>query len=269
MPSRRVQGPAQRLNLLEVPRQHEYLGTWCKHVPWPASACPGTKATWFCLFTVRTRLFPALSAHRQLLAVPSQYNDSRHGHGRRCSLRVSSRFWLRLCHAHVRGVRGGVLQAGSGNTSCSACPAFSSSPVAATHLENCTCLEGFEGPPGGPCECPAGEFLHNASATCHLCHSGTYKPQPGNGLCLPCTNHSNSSAGAVNSTECICLTGFSAPRGPMRVVRRQQLRGRSDARLRAPSCQPREQRRLGRGRPMRVRAWIYRPDLRAVCCRHV
>ena len=114
MPSRRVQNPAQRLNLLEVPRQHEYLGTWCKHVPGlPLRARARRRCSWFCLFTVRTRLFPALSAHRQLLAVPSQYNDSRHGHGRRCSLRVSSRFWLRLCHAHVRGVRGGVLQAGS------------------------------------------------------------------------------------------------------------------------------------------------------------
>ena len=108
----------------------------------------------------------------------------------------------------------GTYKPAPGNDACTPCANFSITPVpGAVNATQCACREdaAFEGPAGGPCVCRAGTTLDGD--TCRACAPGTYKPAPGNDACTACPENSNSTPGAVNATQCICLPGFAGAPG--------------------------------------------------------
>ena len=64
---------------------------------------------------------------------------------------------------------------------CNQCPAHSTAPIGSASASNCTCLAGYYGPAGGPCEsCPSGTYKSSigSAAACTPCpRSGQWSPK--------------------------------------------------------------------------------------------
>jgi hypothetical protein len=86
----------------------------------------------------------------------------------------------------------------SGSSTCAACPGNSTSVIAATSANDCTCIAGY----------------FRLDATCTACARGTYKA-PGTASCTPCPVNSNTQLSASSvRTACTCNIGFlGAPGG--------------------------------------------------------
>ena len=67
---------------------------------------------------------------------------------------------------------------------CNQCPEHSTAPIGSSSASNCTCLEGYYGPAGGPCEpCPSGTYKSSigSAAACTPCpRSGQWSPKASN-----------------------------------------------------------------------------------------
>ena len=134
---------------------------------------------------------------------------------------------------------GGTYSSGRGNLICSACPGNSTSPPSSEGPTDCSCLAGFFGPDGEPCQecpkdkiCPGGNtvlqcklfstgpkksadpdactclpgyFSLNISAPCQACPPGSYCP--GGTEKLPCPSLSNSNPHSKAITACHCIPG--------------------------------------------------------------
>jgi syndecan 4 len=129
--------------------------------------------------------------------------------------------------------------------SCSACPAYSTSPAGSSAVTACTCNVGYGGPAGGPCtvavscntayyrntinvcvacqsgkyndllgqttckNCSAGTYssatAQSTATTCQNCLAGTYSNLPGSSVCTLCTAFSTS---PTASSACTCNSGY-------------------------------------------------------------
>lgn len=117
-------------------------------------------------------------------------------------------------------------------TACLRCPEHSSSPVASTSINDCTCQEGFiqtfleDG--SAKCECDEGKEIING-LRCDACQPGTFKPLTGNHKCTDCRSSplplaakeytTTRAAGAKLALDCVCQVSrclatipFSRPR---------------------------------------------------------
>jgi len=121
------------------------------------------------------------------------------------------------CTACESGHYSATVGAAGGST-CLACPSASDAPTASTAQSNCSCNAGSTGSNGGPCA---------------LCAAGTYKPEPGDAVCVECTSgkysavegasvradcqrcpaNSDAPAASTNATDCTCNAGFWATNG--------------------------------------------------------
>lgn len=115
----------------------------------------------------------------------------------------------------------GTYQNLPGSTSCNPCPNFSSSPLASTTSDKCTCITGYylDDSLGGcqPCStnpgCLACETYNGFNGNAEQCDSCdvNYYMLPGNrevgSLCSPCPTNSESPGGTVS--ECTCISGYA------------------------------------------------------------
>ncbi|XP_065913515.1 uncharacterized protein [Dysidea avara] len=82
------------------------------------------------------------------------------------------------------------MYGGYNGSDCQSCPMNTTVSDGGFFITNCQCSAGYTGPDGGPC---------------NVCSENTFKPNPGNGSCQPCTNASSSEVG---STFCSCIEGY-------------------------------------------------------------
>eukprot|EP00277_Geminigera_cryophila_P030295 CAMPEP_0173063140 /NCGR_PEP_ID=MMETSP1102-20130122/4212_1 /TAXON_ID=49646 /ORGANISM="Geminigera sp., Strain Caron Lab Isolate" /LENGTH=983 /DNA_ID=CAMNT_0013929897 /DNA_START=168 /DNA_END=3119 /DNA_ORIENTATION=+ len=88
---------------------------------------------------------------------------------------------------------GDKIAAISLNSTCQRCPQHATSTQGSTLLKQCQCSPGYIGRNG---------------SSCTACPALTYKPQRGEGLCLPCPDNSFSPAAAA---WCHCNMGYEGP----------------------------------------------------------
>jgi N-acetylneuraminic acid mutarotase len=110
----------------------------------------------------------------------------------------------------------GFYQDGEG---CLECPLNSTSLLGSDAVADCKCIEGAEGPAGGPCtDCVEGKFKTwnvlfstSASDSCASCPVNTYKSKNGSGSCTPCPAGTITiDTGATDLTMCQCGPGSAA-----------------------------------------------------------
>ena len=121
------------------------------------------------------------------------YMEGRHQHaamtrynGMAVWARHSNPAWCRICAANTYNEHIGAKV-------CSDCPANSRAAPGSTSRLACTCLAGYIGPAGGPCE---------------ACAEGTYQPQEGTQSCLACAQNTIS---LPASLSCQCDAGWTGP----------------------------------------------------------
>ena len=134
----------------------------------------------------------------------------------------------------------------AGATDCEWCPEHTLSAEGSDSLMACTCVPGFSGYAGGPCNaclsdtygpggvqpcigCPANALSLEASTTPSACECGpgwtganggacalalldTYKPQAGPSA-TGCPADASSPPGSCSADSCLCNAGFSGPAG--------------------------------------------------------
>jgi hypothetical protein len=96
---------------------------------------------------------------------------------------------------------------------CEACPANTSSYLAAVA---CQCNAGFTGLDGGPCtECVAGKYKSSTgSGSCTPCSIGTYSAKiqaTALSTCTACPSSATSPEASTTVSDCSCATGHTGP----------------------------------------------------------
>ena len=108
-------------------------------------------------------------------------------------------------------------QAMTADSACSGCPANSYSPQGSNEGTDCTCVEGFIGPAGGPCEpCGSSTWLNSQGVqTCcsKTCSASSYRSAECSAnadiVCTTCPQNSFVSSGAnVGKSSCKCNAGY-------------------------------------------------------------
>ena len=123
----------------------------------------------------------------------------------------SSWSWSDMCVA----CGAGKYSAASGATAestCSTCPADSSSPAGSDAASDCICNAGFTSDGAGACQaCVAGTYkAGSGNEACTSCGAGTFSSAVnGSTLCMDCPRHATSLAGSGYLVDCSCLPGYS------------------------------------------------------------
>ena len=138
-----------------------------------------------------------------------------------CALCAAGTFSDRIGTEQCSKCAAGTYWGGIGGTSsdnCLLCSANSHSPAGSVAAADCLCNKGFSGPDGGPCvACTLGTYKNvNGSTLCTLCPADTYAESfasKGIDACLSCPNYTRSEAGSRDRMNCLCLPGYSGPKG--------------------------------------------------------
>ena len=102
-------------------------------------------------------------------------------------------------------------------STCSSCVLYSSSPMASTSINACSCNPGATGNGTWCTLCVAGKYKNaSGSALCDECPANMYSTSIGANtasVCLSCPGNSSSPSSSSTSSVCRCLIGFTGPDG--------------------------------------------------------
>jgi len=93
------------------------------------------------------------------------------------------------------------------SSTCSLCPANSTSIPGSTTKTNCQCDPGFLGPDGGPCiACQPSECF---ISSCTACDSGKCKLFAGSAACTTCPSFHTSQPASIYAAKCVSIDGYT------------------------------------------------------------